>query len=216
MRSGNKFFRICIMALALATALPLAASAASADWPKNPIKILVPYSAGGAADLATRAIAPEMSKRLGVLSEQVEQKEAQSEELDTQIAVKEKAKATIEQVNKMGHSIPLFPGVHFTDDEAARLKSLARKGVGIDRRADALKKELAARDEHIRELDGQIQSLQHEVRVIARDRDTWKANYNRLWAEVKEFYQAIKKIPNRLRAFIAEIMPRSRDREVTR
>ena len=55
------------MTLALATAFPFAASAASAEWqPKNPIKILVPYSAGGAADLATRAVAPEMSKRLGV------------------------------------------------------------------------------------------------------------------------------------------------------
>lgn len=41
-------------------------SAAANAWPGSTIKILVPFSAGGGADLMARALAPEMSKFLGV------------------------------------------------------------------------------------------------------------------------------------------------------
>lgn len=36
------------------------------DWPKKPITIICPYSAGGGSDLMSRAIGEELSKRLGV------------------------------------------------------------------------------------------------------------------------------------------------------
>ncbi|MDR1669231.1 MAG: hypothetical protein LBR76_04665, partial [Oscillospiraceae bacterium] len=104
-------------------------------------------------------------------------------------------------------------GVHLTDEEAKRLKALAKKGVGVDKRAEALRKEIAARDEHIRALDGEINTLNQSVRSIARERDTWKANYERLWAEVREFIGAIRRIPERLRAFIAEHLPGTKKHE---
>ena len=43
------------------------------------------------------------NKRLSNVSAQVEKKEAKREKLDKEIAVKEKAKATIEEIEMMGH-----------------------------------------------------------------------------------------------------------------
>ena len=73
----------------------------------------------------------------------------------------------------------------------------------IDECADEYKKKIAVLEGSIRDLNCQINSLKQDVRNIARERDTWKANYERLWSEVKDFIWAIRNIPNRLRAFIA-------------
>jgi tripartite-type tricarboxylate transporter receptor subunit TctC len=51
-----------------ALALPLLITPALAKaqaWPSRPIRVVVPFAAGGAADSATRAMAPGMSQRLG-------------------------------------------------------------------------------------------------------------------------------------------------------
>lgn len=51
-----------------ALALPLLMTPALAKaqaWPSRPIRVVVPFAAGGAADSATRAMAPGMSQRLG-------------------------------------------------------------------------------------------------------------------------------------------------------
>jgi len=48
-------------------ALPLAVPArAQAPWPTRPIRLIVPFAAGGAADSAARAITPRMGEKLGV------------------------------------------------------------------------------------------------------------------------------------------------------
>nr|WP_242481787.1 tripartite tricarboxylate transporter substrate-binding protein [Paracraurococcus ruber] len=44
--------------------MPLPALAQS-DWPSRPIRLVVPFAAGGAADSAARAISPVMAQRLG-------------------------------------------------------------------------------------------------------------------------------------------------------
>lgn len=53
--------------LSMTLALTLLASTgqASSDYPKQAIRLIVPYSAGGVTDLAGRALAEQMSKRLG-------------------------------------------------------------------------------------------------------------------------------------------------------
>ena len=79
--------------------------------------------------------------------------------------------------------------------------------MSIDEHADEYKKKITALEGNIRDMNSQINSLKQDVRNIARDRDTWKSNYERLWSEVKDFIWAIRNIPNRLRAFIAEHMP---------
>jgi tripartite-type tricarboxylate transporter receptor subunit TctC len=48
-----------------ATMLASSASYASADYPKQPIRLIVPYSAGGVTDLAGRALAEQMGHYLG-------------------------------------------------------------------------------------------------------------------------------------------------------
>ncbi|WP_427185312.1 Bug family tripartite tricarboxylate transporter substrate binding protein [Bordetella bronchialis] len=49
----------------MAAALALAATAASAQYPDHPIKLVVPYSAGGAADAQSRIVAVKLGTRLG-------------------------------------------------------------------------------------------------------------------------------------------------------
>jgi len=110
-------------------------------------------------------------------------------------------------MDAIGHPLPLVPGVHLSDNEDKRLKAFARKGVGIDERADEYKKKITALEGSIRDPNDQVSSLEQDVRSIARDRDIWKANYERLWSEVKDFIWAIRNIPNRLRVYIAEHMP---------
>jgi len=47
-----------------AAALPLAAPALAQPWPGRPIRVLVPFAPGGAADSAARTILPRMGERL--------------------------------------------------------------------------------------------------------------------------------------------------------
>ena len=51
-------------AATLAAALLGAAAAQAQDWPNRPIRIIVPFSPGGAVDGPTRAVAQELSRRL--------------------------------------------------------------------------------------------------------------------------------------------------------
>ena len=78
----KKMKRIFSLVLALAMALTLVAcgnqnntddinggdtqQTTKLDWPKKNITIICPYSAGGGSDLMSRAVADELSKRLGV------------------------------------------------------------------------------------------------------------------------------------------------------
>lgn len=52
----------CVVALACALALPVGAQAAQAVFPDRPVKLVVPYPAGGFSDSVARLLAPSMGK----------------------------------------------------------------------------------------------------------------------------------------------------------
>src|SRR4051794_41212760 len=54
MMRGSISRALAPLALVLAMALAPPGSARSADWPAKPVRIIVPYAAGGAADTAGR------------------------------------------------------------------------------------------------------------------------------------------------------------------
>ena len=55
------------LAVLLSLLVPAAASAQSAaqDWPAKPVRIIVPFAAGGTTDTTTRPFADQLSRALG-------------------------------------------------------------------------------------------------------------------------------------------------------
>jgi tripartite-type tricarboxylate transporter receptor subunit TctC len=57
--------RLCAACFALIVMFALTPNRALAEWPAKPVKVIVPYSAGGANDLLGRVFAEQLSKTLG-------------------------------------------------------------------------------------------------------------------------------------------------------
>jgi len=55
----------CLVALAAGVLAPVASVSAQPAWPSKPIRVIVPYAAGGVVDVMTRAVTARMSADLG-------------------------------------------------------------------------------------------------------------------------------------------------------
>lgn len=62
----NRLRGAAVAAAATVAALGAAAPAGAAEWPTDPISIVVPFNAGGSADRMARGLAEHLSPRLGV------------------------------------------------------------------------------------------------------------------------------------------------------
>jgi tripartite-type tricarboxylate transporter receptor subunit TctC len=60
----NMLFRLICMAALLCSALS-AGAYAQADYPNRPIRLVIPFGAGGIADIQARIVSAELGKRLG-------------------------------------------------------------------------------------------------------------------------------------------------------
>lgn len=63
---NRSLFRRAVVALAFAAATLPATVAQAQEWPSRPVRIVVPFSPGGAVDGPTRVIAQELAKRWNV------------------------------------------------------------------------------------------------------------------------------------------------------
>jgi chromosome segregation ATPase len=145
-------------------------------------------------------------KRLDVLDTRIEKRQKKIEKLDKSITLKTNARTTIAEVDAMGKPA-LLGGVNFSDDEAKKLKALAKKSVSIDKRADEYKKKIDALEGQITDLNSQIRDWRSNYNTMRLDRDAQKQNYERLWSEVKPFINAIRAFPQMLLDFIRERLP---------
>jgi len=136
-------------------------------------------------------------KKLEKATTDVAAKKAQLAELKKDITVKEKAKATIAEVNAMGKPAMLGNGFTVTADEMKKLKTLAKKSVTIEDEIEKSKKRMESANHQIAELQTELESVKH-------DREIWKRRYNSLMAEVGDYLSAIRNFPHKLSAVIKE------------
>jgi chromosome segregation ATPase len=134
--------------------------------------------------------------RLDVLDERVEKKEAKLERLDEKITVREKAKATIAEVDAMGKPTLLGNGYTVTNDEMKKLKSLAKKSVTLDERIAMTKKKMAAVEEQLTDVKRQLDEAKQEAHH-------WYQELTYLKNEVKDYLRLAAKFPARVREFFS-------------
>jgi hypothetical protein len=132
-------------------------------------------------------------KRLDVLDKQVEKKTAQVEKLNKETAVKSSAKATIKEIDAMGKPA-LLGGINFTADEAAKLKSLAKKFVTLDDKIAANKKKIAALDTQISDLNSKLRDAQLEAKH-------WYQELQDLKERINDYLHLAAKFPARVKEF---------------
>ena len=137
------------------------------------------------------------------LAAEVEKQKKQAARLDKQITVKEKAKATIKEVEAMGKPA-ILGGLNLTADDAIKLKTLAKKAVNADKQVSDSKKKVTA-------LDEQITDLHNKLRDAEAEANHWHREYTDLWNEVKGFISAIRKFPSRLLEFVVELFRPERE-----
>ena len=123
-------------------------------------------------------------KRLAVLERQVERKEKVLQEVEQKIEVQKGTAVTFAEIDNMGHRT-LLGKVELSPQEAKDLKQLAKKGVAAD---------------------STIGDLKRDLKSARRDAQIWRRRYEKLKEQTKDFFDALKKAPERVRAFISKTL----------
>ena len=100
--------------------------------------------------------------------------------------------ATFEEIDNMGRKT--FTGkLELSAQEGTRLKELAKRGIAATAALSDLKKKLEA--------------ARNDARI-------WKERYEKLFEQTKVFIAAMKKAPEKMKAFIAQILRSEPDKTV--
>ena len=122
--------------------------------------------------------------RLEVLESQVEKKELQLQKIEQKTKVKKSQAATLEEIDNMGRKT--FTGkLELSTQEGERLKDLAKRGIATTAALSDLKKKLEA--------------ARNDARI-------WRERYEKLFEQTKVFIAAMKKAPEKMRAFLTQIL----------
>jgi len=123
-------------------------------------------------------------ERLAVLERQAEKKGQALQKIEQKIEIQKGIRTTFVEIDSIGRKT-LLGKVELSPQEAKDLKKLAKKGVAAD---------------------STIGDLQRELKLARRDAQIWKRRYEELKEQTKDFLAAIKKAPERVRAFISKIL----------
>ena len=135
------------------------------------------------------------TKRLDTITKQVEQKTAKLNKLDEQITNREKIKTNLAEIDAMGRPSKVSNDIVFTQAEAKKLKTLAKKYPNANKRVnEATRKQKAAEEER----DKAVAELAKEKKKhpTMSEHLTW----------FDKFITAFRRAPKRLKAVIDEIM----------
>ena len=122
--------------------------------------------------------------RLEALEAQTEKKEQQLQKIEQKTKVKKVQAATFDEIDSMGRKT--FTGkLELTSQEGDRLKELAKRGITATAALSDLKKKL--------------ESARNDARI-------WKERYEKLFEQTKVFIAAMKKAPEKMKAFLAQIL----------
>ena len=124
------------------------------------------------------------SARLEILEAQVEKKEQQLQKIEQKTRVQRTTAVTLAEIDGMGRKT--FTGkLELSPQEGEKLKQLARKGVV----ADAV-----------------ISDLKQKLTSARKDARIWKERYEKLSEQTKDFLAAVKRAPEKVRAFLDRIL----------
>lgn len=128
-------------------------------------------------------------QRLEGLEAQVEKKEQQLQKIEQKTRVQKTAAIFLAEIDGMGRKT--FTGkLELTPQEGETLKRLAKKGVAADATISDLKQKLT--------------SARHDARI-------WKERYEKLLEQAKDFLTAVKRAPEKVRAFLDRILHTERE-----
>lgn len=129
------------------------------------------------------------SARLEILEAQVEKKEQQLQKIEQKTRVQKTTAISLAEIDGMGRKT--FTGkLELTPQEGETLKQLARKGVV----ADAV-----------------ISDLKQKLTSARKDARIWKDRYEKLLEQTKDYLTAVKRAPEKVRAFLDRILHTERE-----